>query len=116
VLRKDLWINQGETWRDTVPVPASNSIGEPLDLAGATVRGQVRTSAASGSAVHTWAVVEDNLELDAATRTVVLHVPANVSTDWTWTAGRWDLEVVDGAGITTRIAGGIALVTPEITR
>lgn len=110
--RFDLRINQGETWRCEIPV--RNADGTAKDLTGATVRGQIRVAHSSGAALHTWALIEDNLDLAAGQ--ITLHVPAVVSTDWSWVYGLWDLEMTDIFGTTTRLVEGVVWVSPEITR
>jgi hypothetical protein len=111
-LNHDLRIKQGETWRRTFPV--YNAAGGPLDLTGCTVRGQVRATKTSGSVLHTWVTGLENIAL--APGQVTLYVPAAVSSAWTWTAGRWDLELTDTAGDVTRLVEGVVLVDPEVTR
>lgn len=109
--RYDLRINQGETWQCTVPV--FDADGEPLSMAGVTVRGQIRNSRAAGPALHTWASDGDNVTL--ATGEITLHVPAVASAAWTWTTGLYDVEIADAGGI-TRLLEGVVHVSPEITR
>ena len=112
-LRYNLQINQGETWRLAIPVLDAD--GELVNLSGSVVRGQIRASLpSSGVALHTWAEAESNV--DIALGEIVLHVPAAVSEDWSWTVGMWDLEVTDLAGSTTRLIEGIVRVRPEVTK
>jgi len=39
-----------------------------------------------------------------------------LSAAWTWRTGRWDVELVDGAGAVTRLAEGFVIVHPEVSR
>lgn len=111
-LNYDLRINQGETWQLVIPVylPIGGS------LLGATVRGQVRSTSTAATALHTWDVTEGNVDIDGEAATITLHVPAAVSTDWSWLSGFWDLEMTDIFGTTTRLVEGVVWVSPEITR
>lgn len=109
-LRSDLRITQGETWQAVVSVQS----GTALNLPDCTVRGQIRSGFTSGSALHTWSVEEGNVEF--GDKQVVLHVPATVSADWSWTSGVFDLELTDPSGNTTRLLEGAVWVNPNVTR
>lgn len=108
----DLRIKQGETWRRTYPL--YDAAGAPADLTSAIVRGQIRATRGSGTALHSWSNQDDSVTLEPGQ--ITLHVPAAVSSAWTWTAGRWDLELTDASGDTVRVVEGVVLVDPETTR
>jgi hypothetical protein len=111
-LRFDLKINQGETYR--LSIPLLNSTNGPANVTGLTARGQIRETYHSTTKLYEWLPSLGNLE--TSTGSVALTVPATVSAAWTWQYGRWDLEVVDQANTVTRLVEGYVFVIPEITR
>lgn len=111
-LRYDLRVNQGETFRLSVPVLDDN--GAPISLSGMAARGQIRRSTASTDVLYEWSVAAGNLTFD--TNHVVLTIPAATSSAWLWRNAAWDLELTDLNGDVTRLTEGVVLVQPEITR
>ena len=111
-LRYHLRINQGETFQ--VAIPVLDEDGDPISLAGMTARGQVRAHAADETVLHEWTLGNSGIAFDA--NKVVLNVSAATSSAWTWRTGRYDIELVDGAGSVTRLVDGHVIVHPEITR
>jgi hypothetical protein len=110
----DLEIKQGATlsltatWKD--------STGAAINLTGYTARMQVRSAydatstilSLTSSSGITLGGVAGTIEITAsATVTAVLTAP--------W-AGVWDLELVSGGGVVTRLLEGAATVSPEVTR
>lgn len=110
-LRYDLRINQGETFR--VSIPVLDADGDPVPLTGLTARGQIRSYAASPTALYEWSTAELNVAFDDSD--VVLTVPAADSAAWTFRTAQWDLEL-DDDGVVTRLVEGHVIVYPEITR
>ena len=113
-LRYDLRLNQGETYRVSIPVLDEDGNGDPALLTGTTAKGQIRTHAASPTVLYEWSTANGNLAYDV--NNVVLTVPAAASSLWTFRTGRWDLEIFDDAGFTTRLVDGMVIVHPEVTR
>jgi hypothetical protein len=111
-LRYDLRINQGETFQLSIPV--FDSEGDPMPVSGMIARAQVRAYANAPAVLHNWSLTDDNIAL--VDNNVILKVPAAVSAAWTWRTGRWDVELVDGAGAVTRLAEGFVIVHPEVSR
>lgn len=86
------------------------TVGSPVgDLTGYTAKAEIRTTAASNTALATF----DATIIDAFT--VGLHLPANQSKLVT-TAAVWDVQVTDPAGQVTTLAYGTVAVTREVTR
>lgn len=112
-LRYDLRINQGESFRVTIPV--LDDAGDPVDVTSMVARGHVRAGQNAADPLYEWSAGAGNLTLDVGI--VILEVPAGDSTGWGWRSGLYDLEVTDPAtSTTTRLVEGIVYVNPEITR
>lgn len=106
-LAYDLTIEQGADFELTIPV--LDAAGAAQTVTGWTARAQVRRR------------TDDPTPLAELTCTctgaqVVVTVPAATSTGWSWTAGRYQIELEDPAGAVTRLAQGRVVVSPEITR
>jgi hypothetical protein len=109
-----LTVRQGETYR--IGIPVFNGVNEPISLeewAGWTCRGQIRARATSPTVLYEWTAGDD---LVMAVGEVQLTVPAEESSTWTWTMGRYDIEIIDPYGAVTRLIEGHVVVLPEITR
>lgn len=111
-LRFDLRINQGETFQFAIPVYQPG--GGDADLTGSTVRGQIRSYAASPVALYEWSSAALNLAFEG--NDVVLTVPAAASSAWDWRTGQWSVELTDVDGNVTRLVEGYVIVHPEVTR
>jgi hypothetical protein len=108
-LRHDLVIEQGSTYRLSVPVLDDTS--EPLDITGWTVRGQIRLTHASPTVAY-----DLGPHLAIAGTAVEVTIPAEDSSLWTWCGGVYDVELVDPDGNPTRLIQGNVVVSPEVTR
>jgi hypothetical protein len=108
----DLRINQGETYRLSIPV--LDQSGNPVALSGMTARGQIRSYASSTTVLYEWSTVAGNLALNGSD--VVITVPAVASSAWVWRTAAYDIELVDGSGNVTRLVEGHVVVQPEVTR
>jgi hypothetical protein len=108
----DLLVPQGTTWR--VQWPVQDAAGQPLNLAGYTARAQVREQRDAATTLHEWTTENGGITL--ADSTVTLIVEPSTSTAWTWTFGRYDLELVSSDGSVTRLTQGTVRVDPEVTR
>lgn len=111
-LRYDLRINQGETFQLAIPVLDDN--GDAVSLSGMTARGQIRTYASSPTVLYEWSTANSNIAFNS--NNVVITVPAATSSLWGFRTAQWDLELVDGTGITTRLTEGAVIIHPEVTR
>lgn len=82
---------------------------------GFSVRGQVRERPESPTVLHEWTSQggAPNATFDGSD--VVLSLPAAVSTAFTWTRARYDVELTDSDGKVARIAEGHITVSREIT-
>jgi hypothetical protein len=106
-IRYDLLVEQGCDY--TLTVPVLDDAGQPQTLAGWTVRGQIRAGYSSPTVLHT-------LALTLSGTAVTLRVPATASAAWTFSLGRYDVELEAPDGTVTRLVEGSVVVRPEITR
>lgn len=108
-LRYDLLIEQGSTYRRSVPV--LDDTGAPLDVTGWSVRGQIRLTHDSPTTVY-----DLGPHLTVTGTAVELVIPAEASSAWVWRWGVYDVEIVDPGGSPTRLIQGSVGVSPEVTR
>jgi hypothetical protein len=112
--RYDLEIKQGATlsltatWKD--------STGAAINLTGYTARMQVRSAYDATSTILSL-TSSSGITLGGAAGTIAITASATVTAALTapW-AGVWDLELVSGGGVVTRLLEGAATVSPEVTR
>lgn len=111
--RDDLQIKQGENW-PTADSPGTwpvlDASNQPLALVGYTAKAQIRDPY-DGTLLHEWTVAAGTMTL--STGQIALTVPAATSAAWTWTFGRWALELTAPNGAVTRLVEGAVLVDPE---
>ena len=105
----NLSVDQGSTFGAEIDVTDSN--GDPLDLAGYTVAGQLRkTYTSTTSTAFTSSVFSASGG--------IVKISLNATTTNALKAGRYvyDVELTDSTSIKSRILEGIVTVTPEVTR
>lgn len=106
--KANITIDQGTTFSTTISLTDDN--GEPINLTGYSGRSQMRkhyTSSNSQSFTVTLGELTGVVELGlTATQTANL-VPGRYV---------YDVEVISGANVVSRIIEGIVTVTPEVTR
>lgn len=107
---KNLVIDQGADFSVTINITDVND--DPLNLTGYTGRAHLRKS--YGSNTYTAFTITFNPE--RTTGEITLGMLSEDTTDLR--AGRYvyDVEIVSGSGIVTRVLEGIVTVTPEVTR
>lgn len=105
----NLVIDQGSTFSADIDV--TDSVGDPLDLTGYTVAGQIRKSYASTTAVD----FDPAIVQSASNGTVRIGLSATTTNNMK--AGRYvyDVEIDNGSAI-TRIVEGQIEVRPGVTR
>lgn len=111
----NLEINQGATlalvatWKD--------SAGTAVNLTGYTARLNVRETYASASAILTLTTENGGITLGGSAGTITLSASATTTAALTAPfSGVYDLELVSGGGVVTRLLEGVATVSPEVTR
>lgn len=119
----DITIDQGATF--ALPIQYVDSAGVPVNLSGYDARAQVRTAYADqGGTVLIDVSLDPSLAAagtgiaftDATAGELVMQISATDTTGMPTGAWVWDLEVESGDGVVTRLLGGRAMVSPEVTR
>ncbi len=90
--------------------------GDPMDLTGFTAaRMQIRSSVPSSTVL--FELTEgDGITLGDAAGTIALFISDTDTAAFDWDRGVYDLELVSGGGIVTRLLEGKVKVSPEVTR
>ena len=112
--RIDLEITQGESWSKSFTVIGDD--GLPVAFTSATAAMQVRESA-GGTLLVTLTTANSRISLGATDGSVVLSLPAGVTTDLApagWDAV-YDLEITLSDSRVLKPARGKIIVTPEVT-
>lgn len=111
----DTTIEQGATLSIAVTWKDSNST--PVNLTGYTARSQFRQTYESSSTVLSLTTENGGIALGGTAGTIQLTASATTTAGLTAPAnGVWDLELVSGAGVVTRLLQGAYQITPEATR
>ena len=106
--KANITIDQGTTFSTTISLTDDN--GEPINLTDYTGRSQMRKHYTSSNS-HSFTV-----SFNSEQGTVILEMTPTQTANLV--AGRYvyDVEVVSGANVVSRIIEGIVTVTPEVTR
>lgn len=107
-LRYDLKIKQGAEYQRSFPILGATN--QPQTAIGWTVAGQIRDSLAPT------AVLLHTLDVYISGTNVVVHVPKDASSGWTWRLGRYDIQLIDPLGTVVTFLEGAVVVYPEVTR
>ncbi|WP_214327862.1 hypothetical protein [Nonomuraea sediminis] len=92
-----------------------NAAGVPYDITGWTAKMQIRDRA-GGTLYATLDSANGSIALGGAAGTIRLLATAATTSSWTWTLGRYDLELTDGSSQVTRLLEGLARLSPEVTQ
>jgi hypothetical protein len=113
--RYDIQINQGATF--SLAATWKDSAGTPVNLTGYTARMQVRTAYDATATILNLTSAAGDITLGGSAGTITITVSATATAALTapW-AGAYDLELVSGGGVVTRLLEGSASVSPEVTR
>lgn len=105
--RVNITIDQGTTFSTVYDV--NDEDGVAVDLSSYTANAMMRKAYSSSNAAATFAT-------QLANGSVTISLTANQTGGIV--AGRYvyDVEVVDGSGVVSRLVEGIATVTPQVTR
>lgn len=108
----DFEIEQGASFALTWPILEN---GVPKDLAGYTVRAQIRRSVTSDAVEHEFTSSQGNAVADP--RGITITATPVESSVWTWRRGVYDVELIYPNGLdVVRVAEGKVLLRPEVTR
>lgn len=112
----DFTIEQGTTftqdfvWKDSVTNTAIN-------ITGYTCRMQIRDTVTTITVLMDLNTANNRLKVtNGATGTFTLALTDAETTALTWTKGVYDIELVSGGGVVTRVLKGSITIDPEVTR
>lgn len=110
----DLLIEQGATLSQSFVW--TDSSGAAINLIGYTARMQVRSSVTSATTLLELTTENGGITITGGSGTVTLTQTATQTAAYTWRQGVYDLELVSGGGVVTRLVQGSVTVSPEVTR
>lgn len=109
----DLLIEQGATFSQVITYKES---GVAVNLTGYTARMQVRSTLESAEALIELTTANGRIALGGAAGTITLTISATDTAALTAGRGVYDLELVSGSGIVTRLLQGVATISRNVTR
>jgi hypothetical protein len=113
--RYDLEIKQGATL--SIVATWKDSAGTAINLTSYTARLSVRETYSSSTSILTLTTENGGISLGGSAGTITLSASATTTAALTAPfSGVYDLELVSGGGVVTRLLEGAATVSPEVTR
>lgn len=106
--------NQGETFSRALTW--TDSAKNPYNLTGYTARMHVRTTASASTTIVVLTTENSRISLGGALGTVNLTISATDTAALTPGLYVYDLELVSGAGVVTRLVEGNFNIKAEVTR
>jgi hypothetical protein len=107
-------IEQGATFSRTIYWRDENS--QLVDLTSYTARAKFKTSHGASSSILELTTENSGITLGGAAGTITLTATATATAALSAPGhGVWDLELVDGSGVVTRLLEGRYSVTAEVT-
>lgn len=97
------------------PTPEDPTVFEPYDLADHQARMQVRRTIDSSSAMVTLTTENGGITIDGPTGQITVFMSAATTSTLT-SSGVYDLEIIDGSGIVSRVIQGTFTLSLEVTR
>jgi hypothetical protein len=83
---------------------------------GYSVKAHIRDRPESSAVLYEWTSQGVGANVDFDGSDILLELTAAVTSAWTWTRGRYDVELTSPSGVPDRIAEGHIIVDREITR
>ena len=87
-----------------------------IDLTGYTARMHVRESVDADTAFITLTTENGGITLGGAAGSITLSISAATTAALTQTSGIYDLEMISGGGVVTRLLQGAVIISKEVTR
>jgi len=109
----DILIEQGATYSQVITYKDN---GVAVNLTGYTARMQVRATLESASTLVELTTANSRIALGGAAGTITLTISATDTAGLTAGRGVYDLELVSGSGIVTRLLQGVATISRNVTR
>lgn len=110
----DILIEQGATFK--LDLVWKDSLGAPINITGFTARMQVRQKYTDSVALLTFTTENGAIVLGGAAGTINVTGSATLTNALTAKTGVYDLEMVSGTGVVTRLIEGGVTITPQVTR
>lgn len=109
----DLLIEQGATFSQVITYKEA---GVAINLTGYTARMQVRSTLESASPIIELTTGNYGIILGGAAGTISIGMSATATAALTAGRGVYDLELVSGSGIVTRLLQGVCTISRNVTR
>ena len=109
----DITIEQGATFSQVITYKES---GVAINLTGYTARMQVRSTLESATSVVELTTANSRIALGGVAGTISLTISATDTAALTAGRGVYDLELVSGSGIVTRLLQGVCTISRNVTR
>jgi hypothetical protein len=109
----DILIEQGATFSQVITYKDN---GVAVNLTGYTARMQVRATLESASTLVELTTANSRIALGGTAGTITLTISATDTAALTAGRGVYDLELVSGSGIVTRLLQGVATISRNVTR
>lgn len=97
-------------------VSLTNADGSAFDLTGYDARMQIRATVESVTPLVSFTVANSRIAINVLTGQITLSLTNTDTTAMTWRSGVYDLEIISGTGVVTRIMQGNATLSLEVTR
>ena len=88
----------------------------PVSLSGFTARMTIRETLESTTTLMSLTTSNSGITLDDTAKTISLYISATDTAAIDWTQAVYDLEMVSGSGVVTRLLSGSITVSNEVTR
>jgi hypothetical protein len=108
-------INQGATLSKAMVYYMPDEV-TPFNLTGYTARMQIRPSVASSVILATLTTENGGITLGGTAGTIVLTMSAAATAVLNFDVAAYDMEIVSGGGVVTRLLGGNVTLCKEVTR
>jgi hypothetical protein len=109
----DILIEQGATYSQVITYKEA---GVAVNLTGYTARMQVRATLESASTLVELTTANSRIALGGTAGTITLTISATDTAALASGRGVYDLELVSGSGIVTRLLQGVATISRNVTR
>ncbi len=107
-------IEQGTTFNPVLTYKDENAA--LINLSGYTARMQIRLKKTSSGFLHELTTENSGIALGGAAGTITLLITAVNTTAFTFSSAVYDLELITGAGIVTRLVEGTIKLSKEATK
>lgn len=110
---KNLTINKGSGYKITFSLSKD---GDPVDLTGYSLRGQVRPSASSSTVLLNMTSANLLLKIDNANSSIIMNLPESFTRRVPGTYGVYDIELLNPVSDASKIVTGLITFVPEVTQ